>query len=139
MIVKLYTIYDRLAEEAGPVFQSKNDETAKRSAVNTFLDSGMDVQTVEQNYRVIRMAEYDTEKAIIHAEKPADVDYYSVLVTEAIRRENASQDKNKGDLFEFAKEHGIPYHREEDIGRFVNKESVLDDIDRVREEVKNGK
>lgn len=122
MKVKLYTIYDRLAEEGGPVFQSKNDETAKRSAVNTFLDSGMDVQTVEENYRVIKLAEYDTEKAIIHAERPVDVEFYGVLVTEAIRRENASQDKNQQNLFD------PDVHSVDDI---------LEDQNRVREEVKN--
>lgn len=93
MIRNLYTIYDRLAEEAGPVFEQKNDASAIRAAVNTMLDTGMDVQTIETNYRLIHMAEIDTEKAIIHAEKPQDVDFYSALVTEAIRRSDASQDE----------------------------------------------
>lgn len=31
--MKLYVIYDKVAEESGPLFQAKNDETAKRQFI----------------------------------------------------------------------------------------------------------
>lgn len=36
--VNLYTIYDRLAEEAGPIFHAKNDAVALRAAKNLLKD-----------------------------------------------------------------------------------------------------
>jgi hypothetical protein len=36
VLMKLYSIFDQLAREYGPVFESKNDEVALRSARQTF-------------------------------------------------------------------------------------------------------
>lgn len=60
MIYNLYSIYDKDAQEYGPLFNAKNALIACRY-VEQMLD---EVKNVDP-YAVYRMGEYDTEKGII--------------------------------------------------------------------------
>ena len=59
MIYNLYAIYDKDAEEFGPLFNAKNDLIASRYVEEMIKD----VKNVE-SYSVYRMGEYDTEHGI---------------------------------------------------------------------------
>jgi len=56
--VGLYTIYDRIAQEAGPVFNAKNDQVAVRNAV-ALLKSVSDTQI--DDYLLYRVGTFDTD------------------------------------------------------------------------------
>ena len=60
MIYNLYSIYDKDANEYGPLFNAKNALIASRY-VEQMLN---EVKNVDP-YAVYRMGEYDTEKGII--------------------------------------------------------------------------
>ena len=59
MKIMLYTIWDRVAEEAGPIICAKNDAVAVRN----FRNYTKDVR--EDEYRLYRVGEYDNEKVMI--------------------------------------------------------------------------
>lgn len=58
MKVNIYTIYDVLAKECGPIFQAKNDEVAKR-AFKSLVDDTPNV--VDSDYEIYCLGEFDTE------------------------------------------------------------------------------
>jgi len=41
--MQLYTIYDKLAQEGGPLFEAKNDEIARRNFSKLITDNNADV------------------------------------------------------------------------------------------------
>jgi len=59
MIVKLYVVFDKVAAEAGPVFQAKNDGVALRQ-YNELLVKNQVKNTEE--YQLLCLGQYDTEK-----------------------------------------------------------------------------
>lgn len=60
MIYNLYSIYDKDAQEYGPLFNAKNSLIASR-----YLEQMMrDVDNVDP-YAIYKMGEYDTENGII--------------------------------------------------------------------------
>nr|WAE43498.1 MAG: nonstructural protein [Microviridae sp.] len=62
MISEIYTIYDSVAEEGGPLFLAKNVLTAKRSAQQ--LLSTID-QSCRSDYKLLYLGTYDSESCII--------------------------------------------------------------------------
>lgn len=58
MLTNLYIIYDRVAEEAGPVFNAVNDAVAGRSYRNLVKD--MDPEA-KLEYRLYRIATFETK------------------------------------------------------------------------------
>ncbi len=58
MKVNIYTIYDKVAEECGPVFQAKNDNVACRM-VKSLFDENPSILGGE--YEVYSLGLFDTE------------------------------------------------------------------------------
>ena len=59
MKVNIYTIYDKVAEECGPVFQAKNDMVAVRM-LKSLVNENPNISVDE--YEVYCLGEFDTEK-----------------------------------------------------------------------------
>jgi len=58
MLISLYVVRDKVADECGPVFQAKNDGVARRS-VSKFLET---VAPHDRDaYALMRIADWDTE------------------------------------------------------------------------------
>lgn len=66
MVVGLWSIYDKLANETLGVFQSKNIVTAQRSAVNS-LNSSSDVKM--SDYCLVFLGQLDTEAHVVSVPK----------------------------------------------------------------------
>ncbi len=58
MKVNIYTIYDVVAKEAGPIFQGKNDEVAVR-VFNSLLNDTPNIKPTD--YEIYCLGEFDTE------------------------------------------------------------------------------
>lgn len=58
MITELYTIYDKVAEEAGPIFQAKNLGVASRYIQEMFKQNK---NIVASDYDVICLGTFDSE------------------------------------------------------------------------------
>lgn len=57
MKVRMYTVYDKVAEEAGPLFTAKNDGVAARNFRNLLEQN--QVQEKEE-FKLLYMGEFDT-------------------------------------------------------------------------------
>lgn len=69
MLYNLYTIYDRTAQQAGPVFCAINDGIAVRSARHTLSDvAWYDLDA----YGLYKVGTFDTEKMTIDALESPD-------------------------------------------------------------------
>lgn len=69
MILNLYTIYDRTAEEAGPVFQAVNDGVARRNYRNLGIPADL-----ENEYELRCIGIIDTKACCIIPEIVYTVD-----------------------------------------------------------------
>lgn len=58
MKVNIYTIYDKVACEAGPIFQAKNDGVALRCFMSLMKDTP---NIVPSDYDVYCLGEFDTD------------------------------------------------------------------------------
>ncbi len=58
MKVNIYTIYDKVACEAGPIFQAKNDGVALRCFMTLMKDTP---NVVPSDYDVYCLGEFDTD------------------------------------------------------------------------------
>lgn len=56
MITKIYVIYDRVAQEAGPLVCLKNDDLAKRMYAQSLVDQR------STDFDLYLLGEYDTER-----------------------------------------------------------------------------
>ena len=72
----IYTIYDKVAEECGPLFQAKSDAVACRACRNS-LSNVHDVD----DYKLLRVGYIDnsTGKIIVEA-VPVEVDMFDVKI-----------------------------------------------------------
>ena len=61
MKVNLYTIYDVIAEESGPVFQAKNDSIACRICDNLISESNV---TAVSDFHLWCLGCFDTESRV---------------------------------------------------------------------------
>lgn len=72
MIYNIYTIYDSVAEEAGPLFNAKNDSVAERQFKNMVQSQNISDWT---EYHLNRVGTFDTEKMLLTSEnKPVLID-----------------------------------------------------------------
>lgn len=62
MVNGLYSIFDRVAEESGPLFEAKSDSVAIRKVTGLFIDRP--VQDI-RDYLLLKHGEFDTDKGII--------------------------------------------------------------------------
>jgi len=70
MIISLYTIRDKVAEECGPVFQATNDGVAVRSTVKILS------QSVDPNdYELLCIGAFNTETGAIAPEHVRQVHF----------------------------------------------------------------
>lgn len=60
----LYVIYDKVAQESGPVFSAKNDGVAMRSYVQTIK------QADPSEYSLLKVATYNTEPVSVEGINP---------------------------------------------------------------------
>jgi len=61
MLHRMYTVYDKVAEEGGPLFQAKNDQVAVR-VTNKIMES-QKLKVVD--YELLYMGVYDSETLVI--------------------------------------------------------------------------
>ena len=76
MRVNVYTIYDVVAKECGPIFQAKNHDVAVR-AFKSLISENLDVHINVHDYDLYCLGEFDTE-----ARSFVPVDNYGRLVIE---------------------------------------------------------
>ncbi len=58
MKINVYTIYDKLARESGPLFQAKNDQVAYRQ----FCTQLKEIKNIQkEDFELLNIAEYDNE------------------------------------------------------------------------------
>lgn len=63
--MRIYTVYDKIAEESGPLFIQKSDSTARRAFRSMIKDEKLRREEYELRY----LGDYDTEKSVIQARK----------------------------------------------------------------------
>lgn len=68
MKVRLYCVYDKVAKEAGPMFQAKNEAVALRMYQRMAIEQHIDVA----DYDLMFLGLYDPENMVIQA-IPAEV------------------------------------------------------------------
>lgn len=72
----IYTIYDKVAEECGPLFQAKSDAVACRSARNLLADV-----VNADDYSLLRVGYIDKNTGKITVEvAPFEVDIYDLKI-----------------------------------------------------------
>ena len=72
----LYTIYDKVAEETGPLFEAKSDAVASRSARNLLAE----VQAVD-GFKLLRVGFTDKSTGVIAIEiPPVEIDPFSLEI-----------------------------------------------------------
>lgn len=60
MIVRLYSVYDSVAGEYGPLFQAKNDDVALRNVIQMFTDMHVTVASLDC-FHLYHVGDFDTE------------------------------------------------------------------------------
>lgn len=63
MVINVYCIYDKVAEEAGPLFQAVNDKIAMRQ----FKQLGIP-ESLQKDYSLHRIATYDSKSMEVVSE-----------------------------------------------------------------------
>lgn len=79
MVYNLYSIYDSVAEEFGPLFHSKSDAVAKR-AVTTVLHEGVKAS----DYDLYMIGTYDVDLGIIEPSKSFVCNCIDILGSEDV-------------------------------------------------------
>lgn len=69
MKTRLYTIYDKRAEESGPLFQAKNDAVALRNYESLLARE----EVKETEYKLLCVGLFDNEKCLIFPQDPEEV------------------------------------------------------------------
>ena len=101
MNIELFTIYDTVAQEAGPIFQAKNLSVAMRYVNEMIKDNKLNLH----EYDLVRLGSFDSESMFLSVFPKADAVELSNCVTFAedakeFMESNATED----DLKEFNKE-----------------------------------
>lgn len=71
-LMRLYAIYDRAAEESGPLFEAKNDSVAIRS-YNQLLDRV--VPHDRDAYKLYCVGTYDRDTMLVVGTTPAEIEF----------------------------------------------------------------
>ncbi len=80
MKINIYTIYDKLAKESGPLFQAKNDQVAFRQ----FQTQLKDIKNIQvQDFELLNIAEYDNENCQLQSLITVRVDLDWIAFCEA--------------------------------------------------------
>ena len=75
MKVNIYTIYDSVAKECGPIFQAKNHDVAVRSFHSLMAETSNVIST---DYDLYCLGEFDTEKcSFVPLEVPSKISVVS--------------------------------------------------------------
>lgn len=78
--MNLYVIFDRVAEESGPVFEAKNDGTASRAARDLVV-TAKGASPIE--FQLLMLGTIDHEKNVINAlPAPQDVHFMQTFAEE---------------------------------------------------------
>lgn len=70
MVQRLYVVYDRVAQESGPIFTAVNDGVALRNVRGLLKDV---VPYDRPSYRLMYLGEYDTSTMTIDSEVPREI------------------------------------------------------------------
>lgn len=68
----VYVIYDKVAEESGPMFEAVNDGIALRQACNVLKPLP---NTLVEDYQLVKIGEYDTKDMQIYVMPPQQIDF----------------------------------------------------------------
>lgn len=75
MVVELFTVYDKIAEEAGPVFQSKNRGVAIRAYLQLIGDTAQPL-----DYKLLAIGRFNTDLALLEGYNiPQEIDVEEAL------------------------------------------------------------
>lgn len=81
MITRLYSLFDSVAEEYGPIFQAKNNDVALRNVIQMFMEMHVDIASLE-SYHLYHVGDFDSElgKFVKPFVNPIEIDIdYSAL------------------------------------------------------------
>ncbi len=111
MVTRLYTIYDVLAEESGPVFQAVNDEVAYRQ-FQTQLQTIPNIR--EDDFKLICVGEYDNVLCETQQVVPVTID--QDLIDQIKLEKDKKKDIRKKNRYTdvYRQQHG-PVPRSEEI------------------------
>lgn len=85
--MNLYTIFDKVAEESGPIYEAINDGVARRNYVNTMRNTPSHLRG---DYALFRLGSYDSKNMSVEALKmPLEIDLD--LDFELLRIENENK------------------------------------------------
>ena len=68
MITEIFTIYDKVAQEAGPIFQAKNLYVAMRYVKDMIKDNNINLT----EYDLVRLGSFDSESMSLSVLSKAD-------------------------------------------------------------------
>lgn len=68
MIYNVYTVYDKVAEEAGPPFTAVNDGIARRMFKNMNIP-----ESLKSDYKLIRIGFYDSKDVQLAIDEPYEI------------------------------------------------------------------
>lgn len=60
MITRLYSVYDSVAQEYGPIFQAKNDDVAMRNVIQMFTDMKVNIANF-YSFHLYHVGDFDSE------------------------------------------------------------------------------
>ena len=101
MNTELFTIYDKVAQEAGPIFQAKNLSVAMRYVNEMIKDNKLNLH----EYDLVRLGSFDSESMFLSVFPKADAVELSNCVTFAEdAKEFMEADISVDDSKEFNKE-----------------------------------
>lgn len=60
MITRLYSVYDSVAGEYGPLFQAKNDDVALRNVIQMFTEMKVNIASLA-TFKLYHVGDFDTE------------------------------------------------------------------------------
>lgn len=79
MIVRLYSVYDSVAEEYGPIFQAKNDKVALRNVIQMFTEMKVNIANF-YSFHLYHVGDFDTAlgdfASVHHNEDEISIDHY---------------------------------------------------------------
>ncbi len=102
MINELFTIYDKVAQEAGPIFQAKNLYVAMRYVEEMIKNSNINLT----EYDLVRLGSFDSESMSISVFSKADaVELSNVPTFVDDSKEFMEANATEEDLEEFNKEY----------------------------------
>lgn len=104
MNTEIFTIYDKVAQEAGPIFQAKNLYVAMRYVKDMIKDNNINLT----EYDLVRLGSFDSESMIINVLPKADaVELSNVPTFVDDANEFMKVNANEEDCKEFKKEYDV--------------------------------